>query len=199
VHPEDEPVFAESPAYRDHFNLDFPPPAYVGDVENAPVIVLMANGGCSDLNALRLEFRTPVHVTEYIARLRKPRPADPRYTSPYYQAGVLGERLASGDACVVNALAYRSREMTDSIRRIAEKLPSVAAHREWLTKVAIPAAREGQRAIIAKRPGLWSLGSTAPNGLFPDHPGTRHVSAAAWDWADTWIKEAMISFPFNPT
>jgi hypothetical protein len=42
VHPDDRLVFEKHPH---SFNLDFPPPAFVGDIDNAPIIILMANGG----------------------------------------------------------------------------------------------------------------------------------------------------------
>jgi hypothetical protein len=138
---------------------------------------------------LAKEFEGAESVKEYIDRLHKPRPAEQGFTSPYYQRGKLWEYLRSGEACVVNALAYRSRKVTTGVRQIAELLPSVLTHRTWLTEHAIPAARRREVAIIAKRPGLWRLDRTAcaDAGLFHDHEGTRYVSYEAWRQAEAWL------------
>lgn len=42
AHPDDTVVLGAQPQ---SFNFDYPPPAYLGDVENAPFVVLMLNGG----------------------------------------------------------------------------------------------------------------------------------------------------------
>ncbi len=42
LHPDDKAVFD---VHYHSFNLNFPPPAFIGDVENAPVVLLEANGG----------------------------------------------------------------------------------------------------------------------------------------------------------
>jgi len=53
VHPDDRPVLESYPTHT--FDLRFPPPAFIGDVESAPLVVLMLNGGvAADLE--RTEF-----------------------------------------------------------------------------------------------------------------------------------------------
>lgn len=52
VHPDDERVFSTA---NHTFNLDWPSPAYVGDIENAPYVILMKNGGY-DANMTPAEF-----------------------------------------------------------------------------------------------------------------------------------------------
>jgi hypothetical protein len=42
IHPADADVLSTAPYL---FNLDYPPPAYVGDIENASVVLLNGNGG----------------------------------------------------------------------------------------------------------------------------------------------------------
>jgi hypothetical protein len=160
LHPDDAPAMSNDSRSKE-FELSYPPPAFIGDIKRASIFVLMANGGRSDDVRLAKEFESAKSVKEYIARLHKPRPAEPGFTSPYYQRGKLWEYLRSGKACVVNALAYRSREVTTDVRQIAELLPSVLLHRSWLIERAIPAARRREIAIIAKRPGLWRFDRTA--------------------------------------
>jgi hypothetical protein len=43
IHPDDAAVFRRVDAHG--FNLDFPPPAFIGDVANSPIIILENNGG----------------------------------------------------------------------------------------------------------------------------------------------------------
>ena len=42
VHPEDQNFLDGAPGV---FNLSYPPPAYIGDIENAPIVLLNGNGG----------------------------------------------------------------------------------------------------------------------------------------------------------
>jgi hypothetical protein len=63
AHREDELLFKQFPEYRNRFNLHFPPPAFIGDIKHAPIIILMANGGCSDIDRLNREFRTRDRIT----------------------------------------------------------------------------------------------------------------------------------------
>jgi hypothetical protein len=79
VHPEDIGIFER---YPHSFNLEFPPPAFIGDVDNAPVVILMANGGYGPDTAA--EFETQTDRSEYISWLRGETAAIPPKLSPYY-------------------------------------------------------------------------------------------------------------------
>jgi hypothetical protein len=60
VHPSDAPVFY---ANKHSFNLEFPPPAFIGDIINAPVILLDANGGFDPIvtpNEFRVRTRSGI-------------------------------------------------------------------------------------------------------------------------------------------
>jgi hypothetical protein len=113
VHPEDVPVFARFP---DHgFNLQFPPPAYIGDILNAPVIILDNNGGF-DAKKTPAEFPDPDAHVEFRSAMASPRPLDlnDRTVSPYYRGRNYARLLASGAAALVNGVAYRSINGTSS-------------------------------------------------------------------------------------
>jgi hypothetical protein len=62
VHPDDAPVLASN---RHSFNLDFPPPAFVGNVDTARVFILRNNGGFDALETAR-EFSTAQDRREHI-------------------------------------------------------------------------------------------------------------------------------------
>src|SRR5262249_48569477 len=62
VHPDDKPIFAEYPQHT--FNLKFPPPAFVGDVDAAPIVILMSNGGYKP-GITEREFPDEASISEY--------------------------------------------------------------------------------------------------------------------------------------
>jgi hypothetical protein len=187
IHPDDERVLS---AEASPFELSYPPPAFISDIGRASIFILMANGGNSTQEALEQEFNRPNAIKEYIARLHEPRPSEPEFTAPYCRVGQLWEYLKSGRACVINAVAYRSREVTEEVRRFANVLSSVAEHRNWLRSFAIPAASRRRIAIVAKRPKLWKLARNEEhNGVFHDHEGTRHVSNESWTRANDWLAD----------
>jgi hypothetical protein len=66
VHPEDEPIFRAHPEHD--FNLDFPPPAFVGDLA-APIIVLMSNGAYKR-GRTEAEFPDEIAVSAYHSFIR---------------------------------------------------------------------------------------------------------------------------------
>src|SRR5262245_27693029 len=95
VHPQDYPVLAR---YRDHtLNLDYPPPAFVGDIRRARIFILLANGGYDD-DRTPLEFAESGSAKKYRDRLRNPVPCG-SYTHPYYLQGTrLRKWLEEGQA-----------------------------------------------------------------------------------------------------
>lgn len=154
VHPADKPFFATA----DHsFNLDFPPPAFIGDIEHAPVVLLDANGGYSQETSL--EFPDARSVARYIDLLHSPKAINPSAVAPYYGQRNYAKMIQDGQLALVNAVAYRSVSISKepSNKKIAERLPSTHIHRTWLREELLPSAKSGDRLVIAHRNGLWKL------------------------------------------
>ncbi|RXF68253.1 hypothetical protein [Hansschlegelia zhihuaiae] len=169
IHPDDAPFRGQAP---NEINFDYPPPAFTGDIANARIVVLMANGGYDPQTTPR-EFLEPNAADRWRAALCEPRPSDPRWTSPYYLRGRLGEWLRSGRAVAVNALAYRSVKVTDAVRRFAAELPSSRFHREWLHGSLRMAAEAGDVRVVIHRSGLWR-----PSGEIRSNPNIRVLAGA---------------------
>jgi hypothetical protein len=95
----------------------------------------------------------------------------------------LGAWLRSGEAAIVNALAYRSPKISDEAdnKAIAERLPSVAFHRDWLASHLLPAANQGQVTVVVKRPALWKIKRSPQQHdhiLFPQNHVSPHLPKA---------------------
>jgi hypothetical protein len=186
VHPDDENILRSS----DHsFNLDFPPPAYIGDIDNAPVVILMANGGYSPIETPR-EFRDQADIDEYVAWLKGDRVETPRNLSSYYKSQKVFHYVKPGKVAIANAVAYRSVKLSEEPENIAlaAKLPSTKAHRNWLVDELIPTARAGKRLIIAHRWKFWGLSPGHPGVLFSTNQASPHLSKANTDKISEWLK-----------
>lgn len=153
IHPDDTAVFAD-PKYAGHgYNLDFPPPAFIGDVKTALIIILDNNGGFS--NDTYREFPDECSRQEYLRRLAHPQPTDAK-TAPYYRDLNCFDWLADGRAVLVNGVAYRSPGSNSQyVWRIAKQLPSARRHQDWLLKEILPQAARGERLVIVHRLGMW--------------------------------------------
>jgi hypothetical protein len=138
------------------FNLDYPPPAYIGDIENAPVVLLNGNGGYKSVET-PLEFPDAAAAKRALDLLHNPRPVSSRDVSPYYASANYAPWLKTGELALVNAVAYRAPEITGGVVRVSHELPSALLHRRWLNDELIPAARAGRRLIVAHRNRLWNL------------------------------------------
>lgn len=181
VHPEDEFILEREPH---SFNLQFPPPAFVGNVHTARVIILAANGGY-DPAVTAGEFQTKNDEDRYLTRLAHPSEADWWEVAPYYRGVNYAELIFSGAAAVVNACAYRSRRISEEPdnRKLIKKLPSVRFNRDWLIDVVLPQAENGTRLIVGKRHGLWALPSSVKrsSGFITDPaPVSPHLSQVVW-------------------
>lgn len=164
------------------FNLDYPPPAFVGDIINAPVILLDANGGYDPV-VTPSEFAAPDAIDRYLDLLRNPRAVHPGKIAPYYGARNYADLIAAGKLALVNAVAYRSAAISrePDNRRVAEQLPSTAVHRAWLRDLLIPAASSGERLIIAHRTKLWRIRRSEPDlhgVVFTTNPVSADMSNA---------------------
>lgn len=181
VHPDDEAVLART---KVSFNFDFPPPAFVGDVLRAKVIVLVANGGYDPIVTAR-EFSKVGSVERYIDRLNHPDTASWWEVAPYYDSVNYGHLLTSGKVALVNACAYRSRKISEESenKRAIKSLPSAVFTRSWLLEQVLPQVRSGDRMIVGKRHGLWSLPNDVRNcsGFVADPaPVSPHLSGTVF-------------------
>jgi hypothetical protein len=155
VHSLDASVFRTS---KHTFNLDFPPPAFIGDLENAPVVLLDANGGYDPV-ITPSEFPDRAAVDRYLDMLHHPRAVDPAEVAPYYGKRNYARLIANGSLVLVNAVAYRSPSISrePENRLLAERLPSTSTHRKWLRHELLLQASRGERLVIAHRNALWNL------------------------------------------
>ena len=155
IHPADDPFFQSAPH---SFNLEFPVSPYVGDILNAPIIVLGANAGY-DPQLTPSEFPDVETIERYVARVGAPSDADWVFVSKYYGGVNYGPLLADGRAALINACPYRSPKISaePDNRRLLARLPSTSFTRRSLLDAVVPMARAKIRLIVAKRPGLWKL------------------------------------------
>lgn len=156
VHPADVSEFIYFP---DHgFNLDFPPPAFIGDVINAPIIILDNNGGYNDF-LTPAEFRDCDAHDEFRDMLANPRTINrnERTVSPYYLNRNYTPWLMDGNAALVNGVAYRSIDgKAKHVKRMTKSLPSALFHQKWLREILLPLAEKGKRFVIVHRWGRWN-------------------------------------------
>lgn len=187
MHPEDAPIFCEHEPHT--FNLDYPPPAFIGDVDNAPVVILMANGGYSV--DTKSEFAQQSDYTEYLEWLKGERRSRPQNLSSYYTHNSIFPWVEEGKAVIVNAVAYRSRSISKEPRneRLANALPSLARHRQWLCCEVLPAAKRCERLVVAHRWRLWGLNRTecTPGVLYSRNPGSPYLSNKLKAEVDSWL------------
>src|SRR5205823_5903740 len=102
------------------------------------------------------EFEHPSSADCFREALRNPCNAREGLTAPYYLK--LGKKslsawLRSGEAAIVNAVAYRAPGSPSCEE--ADQLPSVARHREWFRNELANAAGQGTIRVIVHRPKLW--------------------------------------------
>jgi hypothetical protein len=189
VHPADEVVFG----FHSHsFNLEFPPPAFIGDIENAPVVLLDANGGY-DPQITPMEFAAEGSRKRYLDLLHNPRPVNPGDIAPYYGRRNYSHLIKSGRLALVNAVAYRSvgisREPQN--RKLAEQLPSTQVHRNWLRQELLEQAKAGERLVIAHRNGLWRFKKTEgpiEGVVFTTNPVSADLSIDTLSKIEQWSR-----------
>jgi hypothetical protein len=182
LHPDDEEVLARS---NTSFNFDFPPPAFVGDVLSARVIILTANGGYDPIVTPK-EFPNAGTEAHYVHRLSNPKTADWAEVAPYYTDVNYAQYLVSRKVALVNACAYRSKKISQepANSRVIATLPSAMFNRRWLIETVLPDAHRGARIIVGKRHGLWNLPEEIKNspGFVADPaPISPHLSRAVLD------------------
>ena len=92
VHPDDRLLFAAQPH---SFNLDFPAPAFVGDILGAKIIILAANGGYDPFVTAE-EFKEPDAAENYMHRLNNPSHVNWAKAAPYYRGVNYAHLLFNG-------------------------------------------------------------------------------------------------------
>jgi len=130
---------------------------FIGDITHAPVIILDNNGGYGP-HITPGEFPDSKACDEFRQMLAAPRPVDPaaRSMSLYYLQRNYSPWLISGEAALVNGLAYRSVDgNTLGVGKLTKALPSAQFHRNWLREILAPLAARGERFIVVHRWGRW--------------------------------------------
>jgi hypothetical protein len=188
VHPDDAPYFLGARLQSD-FNLEFPPPAYFGAVDSAPVVVLYNNGRYSA--ETRGEFiREGVYV-EYIDEIHAARPCDPGVFSEYYAKNCLRSYVMQGSVCWVNAIAYRSANTRKLARHKSRAiLPSHQVSLRWLRDELLPEAAAGRRLVIFHRWSLWHSRKgkeVGENVKYSSNPVGENVSVAMREQIDAFL------------
>lgn len=159
MHPDDRPFFERA---THTFNLEYPPPAFVGQIDAAPVVVLMANGGYKETT--KTEFRSRHDIDEHLDWLTGAQKTPPANFSQYYTSSPLWPRVQDGQVAIANAVAYRSPKLSEEPlnKSLAKRLPSHKAHIAWLNRELLPAAAEGKRLVVAHRFTQWGLSRSRP-------------------------------------
>ena len=181
THDDDAQTLRES---EHSYNLSFPVSPYVGDILNAPVIILGANAGYSE-DRTPSEFTDQAAIDRYLGRVCNPSTSDWSGMAKYYHGTNYGELLLDGRAVWINACAYRSPRLSQEPqnRRLIQKLPSAQLTRRWLLEAVIPLAERGERLVVAKRFGQWKLPAElkdAPGVVFDPAPVSPQVTSRPW-------------------
>jgi len=172
VHPDDKAVFDAQP--RHTFDLNFPPPVFIGDVDNAPIVVLMSNGAYKP-GMTEAEFPDTSSEIEYREWLHGERRHLPVRLSPYYLNQGLGDWIKAGDAVIVNAIPYRSVKLSSKGEKLNQKialaLRSREIHRKWLIQEVLPQATRGERFVLVHRNRWWDVPTQSESEyvVFSDH------------------------------
>lgn len=179
IHPDDQAIF-DDPRYKDHgFNTDYPPVPFVGDIVNAPVVILQNNGGwCS--TETPSEFPNDEACKEHRRRLANPQPVDDQ-SAPYYLSLKCNRWLRDGSVAIVNCVGYRSKNTKQAhVVAMSKALPSAIFHRRWLETDLLPEARQGTRLAIIHRWGLWKPVTARldnhPNIHFSANPVSKNLA-----------------------
>ncbi len=180
VHPDDIDAFGRHPGHG--FNLDYPPPAFVGDVINAPILVLDNNGGF-DASVTPSEFPDEAASDDFRSRLANPCSVEQRTAAPYYLKLNFWNWLGSGQAALVNGVAYRSVDrLAAGVENLTRDLPSAQFHRRWLTEDVLPQVKSGERFLIIHRWSRWNKAEQQfrglPNCVFSTSPVSPNLSRA---------------------
>jgi hypothetical protein len=184
VHPCDVSVIDNN----DHcLNLEYPPPAFIGNIDTAAVIILRNNGGFGEKTAC--EFLSQDDQQQHIDWLHGKRTEFPERLSPWYTNQKWFERCKTGQIALVNAVAYRSPRFTREPKniRLARALPSRIFHHDWLVHKILPEARMGKKMIVAHNWSAWGFSKTVlrdmrqlENIVFCNNAISPRLTEAVW-------------------
>jgi hypothetical protein len=152
IHPLDRRVLERA---NHTFRLAEPPPAFIGDIENAPVVVLCSNGGWNEQTSREFlhEDNSPA---KFVARLHTSAACNPAIVSPYYGRSNLASYIARGTVALLNLIPYRSPELGKEPRNanLANDLDSSKYAARWVKDVLMPVVKQGDRKVFLKR-NIW--------------------------------------------
>jgi hypothetical protein len=194
VHPEDKPIFAQHPDHS--FDLQFPPPAFVGDVDAAPIVILMSNGGYKS-GITEAEFPDEASISEYRRYIRGEVRTLPPRIAAYYARGRVGQWIHAGKAVLVNAVPYRSPSLSKEAYNgnVAKRLQSLAAHRRWVMQEVLPEATRCRRFLLVQRKVWWEVPERLAGRcvLFSDparaEPNRQWPDQEKLDRVERWLNE----------
>ena len=185
VHPDDQAILDREPH---SFNLDYPPPAYVGDVENAPVILLYSNGGY-DPQTTPQEFASPADAARLREYLHAPTQIDPAKISPWCGHRNFAELINAGTLALINAVPYRSPLLSSepANRRVARMLPSRLAANRWLAGEVL--SRQDRLVLLHRGRPYWNLPvGPAAQVLLSPNPISSDLTKPLLEAAQSWRK-----------
>jgi hypothetical protein len=101
IHPDNQPVFLAQPVFCAAFNLQFPPPAFIGDIDTAPVVLLIQSGGYKPAST-PAEFPDAKAIDDFRGYLHGELSSMPGIMAGYYRRHSLGPWMENGRvACPV--------------------------------------------------------------------------------------------------
>ena len=155
VHPDDEHLLTN---HAHSFNLDFPVSPFVGDILEAPVIILGLNAGYNPAMT-PTEFKNADVVETYLQQVSNPHTAAWTLVSDYYKTSNSWRFMRQRKAAWINASPYRSPNLSQEKdnQKLAQLLPSTIFHNRWMQEAVLPLARNRERLIAVKRKSLWNF------------------------------------------
>ena len=159
LHPADEDLLEKR---RHPFTLDYPAVPFIGDILDAPVVVLGANAGYG--GETPIPFEGEGAVRSCLQQIASGSTIAWAKRVPYYMGANYRSSLLHGHVAVINACAYRSPGVPPA--GLVEELPSARLTRKWLLDALLPLVRTEQRLVVAWRPRLWACAAdlSALNG-----------------------------------
>jgi hypothetical protein len=138
----------------------------------------MSNGGYKQ-GVTEAEFPNDASVSEFRNYIRGETLSLPSKLAHYYARGQVGRWISDGKAAIVNAVPYRSPQLSSEKpnQKIAKKLAARAVHRRWLLGEVLPEAAQGGRFVFVHRNGWWGVPQSVagPCILFSDPYGPSQI------------------------
>ncbi len=190
LHPEDEKILCGG---AHSFNLDYPARSFLGNVIDAPVIILGANPGYSEKRTTD-EFSQPGYTGRDLVLKTNPRRDWRGMGGEYYEKTNYGNLIFNGKAVMVDVCAYRSSKISEEHKnqKILRELPSVDFTRRWLLQAVLPLAKAQRRLVIAKRWRFWKMTGELKElegvGVMFDIPQSKHLRNDTKAYIERWLR-----------